>query len=190
MSSEIDLQIKDELLRDKIIKFYNKNKIKIVVLFLIIILCPILFQIYFYFNVKKKQKLISEYLRAEQLININETESLKILSSLKKSGKDVIVGLSHAKILEIYLNEGDYDKALKEINNFKYKFSNEILDDLTSIKKTIISFDQLNENEILQLLKKNQRKSYFEIIKKKLLYDFYIKSNQMQKANQINRVSK
>ena len=75
MSNEIDLQIKDELLRDKIVKFYNKNKKKIVVLFLIIILCPILLQIYFYFNVKKKQKLISEYLRAEQLINTNESES-------------------------------------------------------------------------------------------------------------------
>ena len=190
MSNEIDLQIKDELLRDKIVKFYNKNKNKIVVLFLIIILCPILLQIYFYFNVKNKQKLISEYLRAEQLININKSESLKILSSLKDSGKDVIVGLSHAKILEIYLNDGDYDKALKEINNFEYKFSNEILDDLSSIKKTIISFDQLNENQILQLLKKNEKKSYFEVIKKKLLFDFYIKNNQIQKANQINRISK
>lgn len=186
MSSEIDFQIKDELFKDKVIKFYNKNKIKIIILFILTISVPIILQIIFYLDEKKNKKLISEYLKAEQLIDIKASESLKIFNSLKLSKRDTIVTLSQAKILEIYLNNGDYKNAIKEINNFKYKFKDPILNDLYSIKKVIVLFDNLSENEILQLLKSNKN-PYFENIKNKLLFDFYVKNNQMQKANQINK---
>jgi len=186
MSNELDFQIKDELYKDKVKNFYNKNKIKIIILFILSISVPIFLQIIFYFDQKKNKKLISEYLKAEQLIDINTSESLKILNLLKLSKKDTVVKLSQAKILEIYLNNGDYKNAINEINNFEYKFRDPILNDLYSIKKAIVSFDSLSENEILQLLKSNKN-SYFENIKNKLLFDYYIKNNQIQKANQINK---
>ena len=48
----------------------------------------------------------------------------------------------------------------------------------------ILKFDQITENEILKLLKIKNNKN-FNLIKSKLLYDFYIKSGQKDKAKQV-----
>jgi len=55
---------------------------------------------------------------------------------------------------------------------------------LLNIKMVILKFDQITENEILKLLKIKNNKN-FNLIKSKLLYDFYIKSGQKDKAKQV-----
>jgi len=55
---------------------------------------------------------------------------------------------------------------------------------LLNIKIVILKFDQITENEILKLLKIKNNKN-FNLIKSKLLYDFYIKSGQKDKAKQV-----
>ena len=62
-----------------------------------------------------------------------------------------------------------------------------MLSELSEIKSIILNFDNLEENEILEFSKKNKSKANFNLIKSKLLYDYYIKTNQMKKANQIQR---
>ena len=59
--------------------------------------------------------------------------------------------------------------------------------ELSEIKKLILNFDSINENEILNLSKISNNKNKFKLIKTKLLYDYYIKSNQLEKAKQIQR---
>ena len=53
------------------------------------------------------------------------------------------------------------------------------------MKKVILLFDKIDEKEILELTEKNSTRSNFKIIKKQLLYDFYINNNQKLKAKQI-----
>lgn len=55
------------------------------------------------------------------------------------------------------------------------------------IKKAILKFDYIQEPEILQLLEHKNKNSNFNLIKKKLLVDFYTKNNQLNKANQIKK---
>ena len=61
------------------------------------------------------------------------------------------------------------------------------LRDNTEIKKVILNFDSISENEILNLTKNKKNKDNFKLLKTKLLYDYYIKSNQLEKAKQIQR---
>ena len=53
MSNELESQIKESLFKEKIEKFYKKNKILIIVFFIILIVTPIFIQINSYLNKKK-----------------------------------------------------------------------------------------------------------------------------------------
>ena len=62
-----------------------------------------------------------------------------------------------------------------------------MFDELTEIKKVILNFDTITENQILNLTQDKKNKDNFKLIKTKLLYDYYIKSNQLEKAKQVQR---
>ncbi|EMH80327.1 hypothetical protein HIMB114_00007150 [alpha proteobacterium HIMB114] len=190
MKKEIDIVIEDELFKDKLSKFYNINKKKIISLAVIIIFIPIIFQLFVYVQNKNNEKLITEYLRAEILSEENLVESIRILNNLILSNNDTIVSLSVNKLIDINIKKKNYNLAIKKISELKHKFKNKELDDLIKIKKTLLLYDSLNEAEILNLIKIDQESDTFINIKKKLLYDFYIKNNQFIKANQILKKDK
>ena len=182
---EFDLQIKESLFKEKIQNYYKKNK-KIIILFLtLILLLPILFQFHLYFKEKKNEKLISEYVKAELLLNIDEQKGLKILEDLKNSNYETAVILAHFKLLSFYLEQNKQKKALIEINSIKNKFKKSIYKEISEIKKIILSFDNLNEGQLVKFYKNNQKKNNFELIRQKLIYDYYIKNKEFIKANQI-----
>ena len=52
MKKEIDIAIEDELFKDKFSNFYNRNKKKIITIFIILIFIPIFFQSIIYFQEK------------------------------------------------------------------------------------------------------------------------------------------
>jgi len=185
MKKEIDIAIEDELLKDKLLKFYDRNKKKIIFFLIVLIFIPIFFQLIIYFQDKKNEKLIAEYLRAEMLLDKNSEESIKILNNLILNKNTTIASLSANKLVDIYIQKKNYNLALKTISELKHQFKKEYLSDLINIKKTLLLFDSLNEAEILSLIKIDQKTNIFINIKKKLLYDFYIKNNQSKKANQI-----
>lgn len=185
MKKEIDIVIEDELFKDKFSNFYNRNKKKIISIVIILIFIPIFFQSIIYFQDKNNEKLIAEYLKAEMLFKENLAESVKILNNLILSKNATIVSLAANKLIDIHIQKKEYNLALKIISELKHQFKNQDLADLIKIKKTLLLFNSLNEAEILNLVKINQKKDTFISIKKKLLFDFYMKNNQSKKAQQI-----
>ena len=48
MSNELETQIEDDLLKDKVSNFFKKNKILVIALALILIVLPISIQVFFF----------------------------------------------------------------------------------------------------------------------------------------------
>tara|TARA_X000000950_G_scaffold185975_1_gene225192 strand:+ start:884 stop:1501 length:618 start_codon:yes stop_codon:yes gene_type:complete len=189
MSNELERQIKESLFKEKIEKFYKKNKILIIVLFITLIITPIFIQINSYLNKKNNENLLEQYLKAESLIKKNNNQALEILENLTNSQNQTIQKLALNRTVDIYLNQGQKNKALLQFEKIR-DFDNKLFDELNNIKKVILKFDTIKENEILDLLKIDNKNDSFILIKKKLLYDFYIKSNQLKKAKQISDQNK
>jgi predicted negative regulator of RcsB-dependent stress response len=184
MSNELESQIKESLFKEKIEKFYKKNKILIIVFFIILIVTPIFIQINSYLNKKNNENLLEQYLKAESLVKTDNNQALEILENLTNSQNQTIQKLALNRTVDIYLNQGQKDKALLQFEKIR-DFDNKLFDELNNIKQVILKFDTIKESEILDLLKIDNKNDSFILIKKKLLYDFYIKSNQLNKAKQI-----
>ena len=189
MSNELERQIKESLFKEKIEKFYKKNKILIIVFFIILIVTPIFIQINSYLNKKNNENLLEQYLKAESLIKKDDNQALEILENLTNSQNQTIQKLALNRTVDIYLNQGQKDKALLQLEKIR-DFDNKLFDELNDIKKVILKFNTIKESEILDLLKIDHKNDSFILIKKKLLYDFYIKSNQLNKAKQISDQNK
>ena len=189
MSNELESQIKESLFKEKIEKFYKKNKILIIVFFIILIVTPIFIQINSYLNKKNNENLLEQYLKAESLIQKDDNQALEILENLTNSQNQTIQKLALNRTVDIYLNQGQKDKALLQFEKVR-DFDNKLFDELNNIKQVILKFDTIKESEILDLLKIDNKNDSFILIKKKLLYDFYIKSNQLNKAKQISDQNK
>jgi predicted negative regulator of RcsB-dependent stress response len=189
MSNELESQIKESLFKEKIEKFYKKNKILIIVFFIILIVTPIFIQINSYLNKKNNENLLEQYLKAESLIKKDNNQALEILENLTNSQNQTIQKLALNRTVDIYLNQGQKDKALLQFEKIR-DFDNKLFDELNNIKQVILKFDTIKESEILDLLKIDNKNDSFILIKKKLLYDFYIKSNQLNKAKQISDQNK
>jgi len=193
MSNELENQIDEDLLKDKFINFYNKNKYKIIFSVILLIIIPISLQVYLFIDKKTSERQISDLLKAEVMMKKNPEEALKILNFLQLNGKEVVKILANGRLLEFYINSNNYLKAQEEINKFQYNFGDSMLKELNSIKKTILNFEKIDENEILNTLeirKYNLNNSYFKLIKKKLLYDYYIKKKEYKKAEEVLSIPK
>ena len=184
MSNELETQIDDDLLRDKVLNFFKKNKIKVFLLMFLLIVLPISLQVFLFYKDKKQEEFISRYIEAEILINNNDKKGIQILNTIKEKGNDTIKLLAISKLTEYYINNNQKDKALRILNDSK-GFDNKMFEELSEIKKVILHFDDIKESEILNISKDN--KSNFKLIKTKLLYDYYLKSNQLEKAKQVQK---
>ena len=185
--NNLETELKEEVLKDRINRFYHKNKIFIKFALLFFIIVPILIQIYFYFDYKKKENLLSEYLRAEILLNTDADKGIEILNKLQKTSNQTVLLLSTNKLLDYYLENNKLKQASNLVNNMNFNIKKNYIKELYDIKRTIINFDLIDENKILELLKINDGDT-FKLLKNKLLYDYYIKNNQVQKASQIKNI--
>ena len=145
---------------------------------------PISIQVFIFYQDKKQEQFISRYIEAEILVNNNDKKGIEILNTIKEKGNDTIKLLAISKLTEYYINNNQKDKALRILNDAK-GFDNKMFEELSEIKKVILYFDTIKENEILNISKDN--KSNFKLIKTKLLYDYYLKSNQLEKAKQVQK---
>ena len=186
MSNELETQIEDDLIKDKVLNFFKKNKIIVLVLVLFFIILPISIQIFLFYNDKKQERFISKYIEAEILIDNSDIKGIEILNTIKNKGNDTIRLLAISKLTEYYINNNQKNKALEVLKSSK-DFSNNLFKELSDIKKIILNFDDLSENEILAMSKNDKNKKNFKLIKSKLLYDFYLKTKQFEKAKQIQR---
>jgi len=188
MTNEFEDEIRNEVFSDKLNNFFKKYKKIIILVSILIISIPICLQFYLFFQNQKKQTLLSEYLKAEVMIDTNEDQenAIKILKKLAKENNDTISALSLGKLINYYLEKGDRKAVLEFIRSNKLNSNKEIFKEIKIIKEVILNFETLNEDEILNLLKVNND-NIFKIIKNKLLIDFYIKNKQFNKADQIKK---
>ena len=185
MSNELEHQIKEELFKEKINRFYLKYKKTIIISLFLAVIIPIIFQVVLYFNNKKQAQLLSEYLRAEIIIQKDPKEAINILISLKDQSNETISLLSFGRLLEYYLSNGEKLNAKKLVQSYDRNFKSEILNEIKILKTVILNFEDISENQILKLLKDNKSKNNFINIKKRLVIDFYKKNNQIEKLKQI-----
>lgn len=186
MSNELESHINEEVFKDKVFKFYNHYKITIISLILLLITGPIILQIYFFYDEAEKQKLLSNYLKAEIIFkdkNQNQ-EQIKILENLILKNNETVRSLSLGKLVDYYVENNNHTKAYDYANNKNIIYEKSIFSEINDIRKVILKFDSIKENEILDLLKNNKNNN-FPLIKKKLLNDFYIKNNQKRKSSKL-----
>ncbi len=186
MSNELETQIKDELQKDRITNFYKKNKIIIISIFLLVILSPLFFQFNSYYQNKNNQNFTSQFIKAEMLLQQDSETSLKILNYLKINANDSVRVLATSKLVEYYLDSENKKKALDEIKKSNYKYDSNIFNELKHIQEALLRFDEIKENELINLLKKSESDN-FQIIKNQILYDYYTKNDQPQKAKIFQR---
>jgi hypothetical protein len=190
MSNEFENQIKEEVLNDKIHNFFKNYRIVIIIIITLIILIPITLQTYLFIDQRNKQKLLTDYLKAEVMIGMKETENtaIKIFKDLSAETNDTISTLSVGKLLTYYLDKNDNKKAIDFIKSIEPKYKKEILKDIKNIKEVLLNFEYIKEKEILNLLKLDNKNDNFALLKRKLLFDFYYKNGQLKKAEQIKKI--
>ena len=107
------------------------------------------------------------------------------------SSNNKIKILATNKLLSLYIKERNIDEALIVLNKI---LSDKNIDkdekDLLNIKKVLLKFDNINENEILQLLKPNKKNNSFKKLSYLILLDFYTMKNQKIKIKEINSILK
>ena len=112
MSSELENQIKDDLFRDKIIKFFSQYKKYLVTLLILIITIPSLYHAFKAYERNKSEKILEDYSKAIMMLgNENLDEADKIFTKLLNEKNEAIMISSLNKIIEINLKK----KILKKI---------------------------------------------------------------------------
>ena len=142
---------------------------------------------------KKNARILQKYSSALLYLSTNKKqEGIKILNDLMiDSSNNKIKILSTNKLLSLYIKERNIDEALIVLNKI---LSDKNIDkdekDLLNIKKVLLKFDNINENEILQLLKPNKKNNSFKKLSYLILLDFYTMKNQKIKIKEINSILK
>ena len=191
MSNEIENEIQESLVKDKIKYFITKNKIKIIITGIICLILILSLPIYEEYKIKKNAKILQKYSSALLYLRTNKKEEgIKKLNDLMiSSSNNKIKILATNKLLSLYINEKNIDKALIVINKI---LSDKNIDkdekDLLNIKKVLLKFDNIGENEILQLLKPNKQNNSFKKLSYLILLDFYTMKNQKIKIQEINSI--
>ena len=193
MSNEIENEIQESLVKDKIKHFITKNKLKILITGIICMILILSLPIYEEFKIKKNAKILQKYSSALLYLSTNKKqEGIKILNDLMiDSSNNKIKILATNKLLSLYIKERNIDEALIVLNKI---LSDKNIDkderDLLNIKKVLLKFDNINENEILQLLKPNKKNNSFKKLSYLILLDFYTMKNQKIKIKEINSILK
>jgi hypothetical protein len=190
MSSELENQIKDDLFRDKVIKFFSQYKKYLITLLILLITIPSFYHAFKAYERNKSEKILEDYSKAIMMLsNENLDEADKIFTKLLNEKNEAIMISSLNKIIEINLKKKNPEKniiLLDDILNSK-KLS-ALNTELLKIKKALLIFDKTDEKTMLGLLNKNEKQSKFYSLSMQILADFYISKNELSKANEIRKL--
>lgn len=184
MSLELENQIKDALFKERVFKTVIKFKKYLISFLFLIIVLPSAYHIYADYKYKKNLNLMSQYSDAMLLLNNNKIDqSIIIFEKLVKNREnETIKLLAINKLLEIYIKKKNFQKAINiiniEIDNIKIS---ENTKNLLKIKKSLLIFDQINENEILILLDVKNQNNIYRNINIKIISDYYLSKNKKEK---------
>ena len=179
MSNEFDNEIKEDVLLDKIFNFFNSYKVYISVVIFLLIFIPISYQVKILFDKQKNEQALEKL--SNLIINFDgkKPKDLELIKKLLISKNEIVSSLALNKLLDIN-TISKKEKIILLENLLKNKdLSEEIIQNL-KIKKALIMFDNIEENDLLNLL--NSKNANYKDINIKLISDFYLSKNQKKKA--------
>ena len=190
MSSELENQIKDDLFRDKVIKFFSQYKKYLITLLILLITIPSFYHAFKAYERNKSEKILEDYSKAIMMLsNENLDEADKIFTKLLNEKNEAIMISSLNKIIEINLKKKNPKKNIILIDDIlNSKKLSALNTDLLKIKKALLIFDKADEKTMLSLLNKNEKQSKFYSLSMQILVDFYISKNELSKANEIQKL--
>ena len=183
--NQIFNEIDDDLKKDRILNFFKKYK------FIIIIIISIIFLTIFIIVGKnilfesRAKKNTQEYVIILGLINDKKIdEAKKRLEILKDSKINLYKVLAISKLLELS-KENKNEQIL--ILDYAIRSDIEKNDkDLFKIKKALLAFDNLEEQQFLNLLNPGDFKnSPWRVLSLEILGDFYLSKGQKIKAKDV-----
>ena len=190
MSSELENQIKDDLFRDKVIKFFSQYKKYLITLLILLITIPSFYHAFKAYERNKSEKILEDYSKAIMMLsNENLDEADKIFTKLLNEKNEAILISSLNKIIEINLKKKNPKKNIILIDDIlNSKKLSALNTELLKIKKALLIFDKADEKTMLGLLNKNEKQSKFYSLSMQILVDFYISKNEVLKANEIQKL--
>ena len=190
MSSELENQIKDDLFRDKVIKFFSQYKKYLVTLLILLITIPSFYHAFKAYERNKSEKILEDYSKAMMMLsNENLDEADKIFTKLLNEKNEAIMISSLNKIIEINLKKKNPKKNIIIIDDIlNSKKLSALNTELLKIKKALLIFDKADEKTMLDQLNKNEKQSKFYSLSMQILVDFYISKNEVSKANEIQKL--
>ena len=190
MSSELENQIKDDLFRDKVIKFFSQYKKYLITLLILLITIPSFYHAFKAYERNKSEKILEDYSKAIMMLsNENLDEADKIFTKLLNEKNEAILISSLNKIIEINLKKKNPKKNIILIDDIlNSKKLSALNTELLKIKKALLIFDKADEKTMLDLLNKNEKQSKFYSLSMQILVDFYISKNELSKANEIRKL--
>ena len=190
MSSELENQIKDDLFRDKVIKFFSQYKKYLITLLILLITIPSFYHAFKAYERNKSEKILEDYSKAIMMLsNENLDEADKIFTKLLNEKNEAILISSLNKIIEINLKKKNPKKNIILIDDIlNSKKLSALNTELLKIKKALLIFDKADEKTMLDLLNKNEKQSKFYSLSMQILVDFYISKNELLKANEIQKL--
>ena len=190
MSSELENQIKDDLFRDKVIKFFSQYKKYLITLLILLITIPSFYHAFKAYERNKSEKILEDYSKAIMMLsNENLDEADKIFTKLLNEKNEAIMISSLNKIIEINLKKKNFKKNIIIIDDIlNSKKLSALNTELLKIKKALLIFDKADEKTMLDLLNKNEKQSKFYSLSMQILVDFYISKNELSKANEIQKL--
>ncbi|NDB48967.1 MAG: hypothetical protein EBV81_04890 [Proteobacteria bacterium] len=183
--NQIFNEIDDDLKKDRILNFFKKYK------FIIIIIISLIFLTIFIIAGKnilfesRAKKNTQEYVIILGLINDKKIdEAKKRLEILKDSKINLYKVLAISKLLELS-KENKNEQIL--ILDYAIRSDIEKNDkDLFKIKKALLAFDNLEEQQFLNLLNPGDFKnSPWRVLSLEILGDFYLSKGQKIKAKDV-----
>jgi hypothetical protein len=183
--NQIFNEIEDDLKQDKFINLFRKYKLVIIILFFLIISTIALIVSKNIIFENRAKKYTQEYVVILSLINDKKiVEAKNRLEILKDSKINLYKVLAISKLLE--LSKENKSEQIS-ILNYAIKSNIEKNDkDLFKIKKALLAFDNLNEEQFLNLLNPGDFKnSPWRVLSLEVLGDFYLSKGQKIKAKDI-----
>ena len=190
MSSELENQIKDDLFRDKVIKFFSQYKKYLITLLILLITIPSFYHAFKAYERNKSEKILEDYSKAIMMLsNENLDKADEIFTKLLNEKNEAIMISSLNKIIEINLKKKNPKKNIILIDDIlNSKKLSALNTELLKIKKALLIFDKADEKTMLGLLNKNEKQSKFYSLSMQILVDFYISKNELSKANEIQKL--
>ena len=187
MNDQFKNEIEESLLKDKLFGFYNKYKLLLISTSMIILIILLSFPTYEEYKIRKNSKILEKYSEAILFLDSkDQSKGISYLTELLKTPNEKIKILSATKLLDIYLQQKKFADSLNVIDTVleDKKISNDSKK-LFKIKKVLLKFDNISENELLELLEPSKTNVSFQRISLLLLLDFYSMKNQMDKKKEI-----